>query len=277
MPRARLDTTALRVARVPFDAPLCLRPAAWNSDVELPEDAPETPELIADGVGLVTVHGPLAEEPDTACGWWDGYGGEKGIAARFARAVASPAVKVVLLHFKSPGGTSAGLLEAARTMVRARDEAGKPVVGFIVECCSAAYWIAAAVCDGGLYGDETNEAGSIGSYIPHESIAALLEKEGIAMTLIADPPGKVAGNSYQPLDELGRARLERGVKTCTARFMGAVEVGRGLSEKELRALDGDILEGFDAVNAGLLDGVADLETTISLALALAEERAGKAS
>ena len=277
MPLARLDTTALRIARIPLDAPLCLRPTCWNGEIELPEEAPDVPDLIADGVALVTVHGPLAEEPDRACGWWDGYLGEDGIADRLERAVRSPAAQAVLLHFKSPGGTSAGILEGITRMLRARDAGGKPIVGFVQEACSAAYWIAAAVCDGGLYGPEDGEAGSVGSYIPHESIAKMLAAEGVEISLIADPPGKVAGNPYQALDELGRSRLERGVKRCTSRFMAAVEVGRGLSEKDLRALDGDILEGIDAVGAGLLDGVADLDTTISLAQALAEERARKDS
>jgi ClpP class serine protease len=279
MPRARLDITAVRAARLPLDAPVLLRASAWESDVDLPEGPPDVPEieLIADGVALVTVHGPLSKEPDTLCGWFDGYQGEQGIAARFERAMAAPNVQAVLLHVESPGGTSAGLEDAVRQMVEARELAGKPVAAFVKEACSAAYWIAASVCDAGIFGGETAEAGSIGSYVTHWEESVALEQEGVKPTLIADPPGKVAGNPYEPLSELGRARIERNVKGCTARFFAAVDAARGLSEKELRALDGDVLEGLAAVDAGLMDGVADLETTVSLALAVAEQRARKAS
>lgn len=275
MPRVRLDVDALRAARVALDAPLCVRPSIWQSEIELPEEAPEPPEMTADGVALITVHGPLAAEADQLCGWYDGYLGDDGIAARFERAISHPACRAVLMHFKTPGGTSEGILEGVRRMLAARIKANKPVLGFVKEACSAGIWIAAAVCDGGLFGEEDAEAGSIGSYVPHESIAGLLEKEGFAITLIADPPGKIAGNGYQPLDDLGRARIERGVKKCTARFIAAVTAGRpALTEEAIRTtLNGDVLEGFDAVAAGLLDGVADLETTVQLASAMADQRA----
>lgn len=230
--------------------------------------------MTPDGVALVTIHGPLAEEADQLCGWYDGYLGEGGIVERFEAAQAHPACRAVLLHFRTPGGTSAGILEGMRRMLAARAEFKKPVVGHVIEACSAGFWIAAGLCDGGLYGPEDGEAGSVGSYIPHESIAALLAKQGVAIELIADPPGKVAGNSYQPLDDLGRSRIGRGVKKCTQRFFAAVQAGRpALTEDVLRALNGDVLEGLDAVAAGLLDGIADLETTVQLASALADERA----
>lgn len=272
MPRVRLNLDALRIAGVPLGTPLLVAPRAWDSDVELPEEAPETPEFIRPGLAFIDIRGPLDEEPDQMCGWWDGYAGEDGIAARFERAANDPATVAILIHFKTPGGTSAGIIECCKRMIAARDAAGIPVIGWVTEACSAGYWLA-MVCDGGLFGNEQANAGSIGSYIPHESIAALLEKEGVVMTLVADPPGKTAGNPFEALSDVARSRLERGVKKCTGQFMAAVETARPeLSEKVLRELDGDVLEGVDAVNAGLLDGVTDFETTIEMAFALAEAR-----
>lgn len=272
MPRVRLNIDALRIAGVPLDAPLLVAPRAFDSEVELPDEPPEPPAFLAEGVAFIDISGPLSAEPGWQCGYYDGYGGEDGIAARFERAAQHPATLAILVHFKSPGGTSAGILACCRRMLAARDAAGVPVVGYITEACSAGYWLA-TVCDGGLYGGEEAEAGSIGSYVPHESIAALLAREGVAMTLVADPPGKVAGNPYEPLSKLGLERIERGVKRCTKRFMGAVSAARPeLSEAVLRDLDGDVLEGVDAVKAGLLDGIADLATTVDLALAQAAER-----
>src|SRR5262249_35899112 len=155
-------------------------------------------EMLGGRVAVIDIKGPLAAEPDTLCGWYDGYGGPDGIAARFERVIRDPSVSAVILRLSSEGGTSVGLLECIGRMCAARDATGKLVFGWISkEACSACYWIAAAVCSSGLFGGEATEAGSIGSYIPHESIAGMLAKDGVAMTLVADPPGKTAGNPYE--------------------------------------------------------------------------------
>lgn len=275
--RVRLDSRALRGSGTPADAPLLLSRAAWGSEVELPDEAPDVPELIADGVALVVIEGPLAREPDTLCGWYDGYDGADGIAARVARALASPDVAALVVSFDSPGGTSAGLEEAIARMIAARDASGKPVIGHVKQACSAAMWIAACLCDGGLYGGISSEAGSIGSYVVHSEYSEALKMEGETVTVIADPPGKTAGNPWEPLSELGRSRIEQGVKDCTRRFYAAMEGARGLTTDVLIELNGAVLEGSAAVTQGLLDGLADFETVIQLALARVAERAGKAS
>lgn len=268
--RTTLDARALTAARVPLSAPLCLRADAWGSEVELPASAPAAADPY-EGVALVTVHGPLAGEPDTLCGWFDGYDGPEGIAARFARAHADPAVKAVLLHFDTPGGTSAGMFSCIRRMQGAASKSGKPTLGYVKQACSAGYALA-TVCDGGLYGDVDCEAGSIGSYITHAEESAALAKEGVAITLICDPPGKVAGNPYEPLSDTGRARNERDVKACTAQFFALVTAARpDLDEKALRKLDGDVLAGQAAVDAGLITALADPLDVVALALAMAAQ------
>lgn len=267
MPRARLDRRALHAARIAPGAPLCLRADAWGSEVELPEAAPEEPE-IWDGVALVKVCGPLATEPDTLCGFYDGYEGPHGIAARFAQAHADSNARAVVLYLDSPGGTSSGLFACLRKMQEVRAASGKPTIGFVKQACSAGYCLAMACSS--LFGDEDSDAGSIGSYIPHGDESGALAKEGISITLVADPPGKTAGNPYQPLSEVALARMTRDVADCTARFFSAVSTARpALTPDVLRALDGDILQGRAAVNAGLLDGLADLEDVAALARALA--------
>lgn len=268
MPRTCLDRRALHAARISPAAPLCLRAESWGSEVELPEAAPAEPD-VWDGVALVTVRGPLSGEPDTLCGWYDGYDGPDGIAARFARAHASPDVRAVVLSFDSPGGTSSGLFVCLRRMLEASAASGKPTLGHVKQACSAGYLLA-MVCTGGLFGDEDADAGSIGSYIPHGDESGALAKEGVAITLIADPPGKTAGNPFQPLSDVAIARMTRDVNETTARFFSAVTAARpALTEKVLRALDGDVLKGAAAVSAGLLDGLADLADVADLARAMA--------
>jgi capsid assembly protease len=281
VPRAprtfQLDRRALAQAHVSAETPLCLARSAWGQTYALAARAPDALELAGEEqqleglVAVVRISGPLAQSADELCGWWDGYEGEDGITARFTEAVSAPEVGAVVLAFDiAPGGTSAGLEECGRRCMEARDASGKPVLAYVnVMCASAAYWLAASLATHGIFGPVSAVVGSIGSYIPHESVAGMLEQAGIVETLIADPPGKVAGADSLPLDELGRARLERSVQMCTQRFVAAVAAARGLPEASVRALDGDCLPLELAVEAGLVDGLGSLEDVLSLAASLA--------
>lgn len=265
----RLDTKALALAHVPIEAPLCLALAAWGGTFAAAEEPPAE-DVRPGAVAVVSICGPLAQEADSLCGWYDGYGGETGITARVSAALADQNVSAVVLRFDSPGGTSAGLEEAIRRMCAARDASGKPVLAYIDEqCCSAAYWIAATVAADGVYAPRSGFVGSIGTWVAHVDESAALAQEGLAVTMIADPPGKVAGNSYEALSDVARSRLERSVKACTDRFVEAVGTARGLSTDVLRELDGDVLEGDGAKAAGLVDGIASLEDVVALASAMA--------
>ena len=233
------------------------------------ETRPGSTEPTGSDVGIVRISGLLAAEADQLCGWWDGYGGEEGLVARFIETITAPEVGAVALLVKSPGGTSDGLEEGVRRMVQARDETGKPVVVYFDQAGSAAYWIAACLATHGIYGPIASSAGSVGSYIPHEDFSGALAIAGIVETLIADPPGKVAGAGSHPLDPLGLSRLQRGVFACTARFVAAVSTARGLTPEAVRALDADMLPSDLAFAAGLTDGPGSLEDVLALAASLA--------
>lgn len=273
----RLDRRALAQVGASVETPLCLARSAWGATFALATEAPGVIELVPGptethtAVGIVRTTGPLAQAADELCGWYDGYEGPDGLVARFLETINAPEVGAVAILFDvSPGGTSAGLEEGVRRMVEARDATGKPVVAYVnVLCASAAYWLAASLATHGIFGPIAAGVGSIGSYIPHDCIAGMLAQEGIVETLIADPPGKVAGAPSQPLDDLGRARIERSVQGCTARFIAAVSTARGLTPEAVRALDGDVLPLDLAVAAGLADGLGSLEDVLTLAAALA--------
>lgn len=266
----RLDHKALAQARVGADSPLALRQSAWGTVFTLAEAPPSPPSPDDLGVTLVSIEGPLAQEADQLCGWWDGYGGQNGITARITAALKDPGAGSVVVRFNSPGGVVAGLEESLRRMVAAREASGKEVFGIIdEECCSAAYRIAAVLCTAGLYSPVSGQTGSIGTYCAHVDESAALAEEGLAVTVIADPPGKVALASHQPLSELGRARLVRDIGALTERFIADVASARGVSPDAVRALDGDVREGPAAEAAGLIDGIGSLEDVMALATAAA--------
>lgn len=232
------------------------------------DDEEEDASLAPGGVAFVRIEGPLAQRGTLElCAVVDGY---NWITARFAEAL--DAGRAVVLQINSPGGDGAGLVEAVRRMRALADDAGKPVYAFIDElAASAAYWIAACVADK-VFVPETGRVGSIGAIAVHVDVTAAAEKAGEKYTLIRDPAGKAAGSALEPLGDTARERIARDVEALSANFAAAISARRGMSLGAVRALDADVLQGADAVRAGLADGVATLEQVVGMAAQAADEK-----
>jgi ClpP class serine protease len=258
-----LNTAALLRAGISSSSPICLAAGTWGQELSLSDESPEE-ATIAGAVAVLSIYGPLSKNADEYCGWVDGYGGEHGIVSRFTAAARDPNTKALVLKVGSPGGTSEGLEEAIASMQKATGD--KPVFAWIDEhCCSAAYWIAATVAKSGVYIPRSGFAGSIGCYTAHCDLSAALSMAGEKWTIVASPPGKVAGNSIEPLDETGKERLERAVSATTSRFVDAVAASRGLSGESLMGLNGDVLPAEQAVAAGLCNAVASFDEVLEMA------------
>jgi len=214
----------------------------------------------------VDIRGPLEQRAgwhDPCGGWSDGY---DALAERMSEALVAGDV---LLVIDSPGGSYAGLAECVRRINAVKARQGRRIIGYVDECAaSAAYWIAACVCDE-VYAPASALAGSIGVLSCWTGVAGALAKEGIDVRHFAYPPGKVALASERSLSEVGEARANRDIMLAFDAFATAIGDARGLSRDAIVALDADCLSGAAAVEAGLVDGVATLEETQAYALALA--------
>jgi len=269
--RVRLDAAALM--RVRASQVLALDPAALGSIVVLEEAAPEVETQVATSVAVVPIRGPLAQRAydGSLCGYVDGY---DAIAERFIGALDDPRVGAVVLSIDSPGGDVAGLEEAVRRMVQARDDSAKPVYAYADEqTASAAYWIAASVAGRGhVFLPESGEVGSIGCIGARIDETAALEQEGIAVTIVRDPPGKAASHPAGPVAEVADERLTKIVGEVATRFIKAMASSRRMAQRTVRALDGAMLSGQEAVEVGLADGVSSFEAVIERAAADAAKR-----
>jgi ClpP class serine protease len=218
-------------------------------------------------VTRVDVRGPLEQRSgfhDMCAGWSDGH---DAVAERMIAALEEGDVLMVI---DSPGGAHAGLQEAVRRVVEAKEEYGRHVIAYADEMIgSAAYWWAACVADE-IYGPESMIVGSIGARAAHGSIAGALAKDGVEVTYFAWPgAGKVAFAPELPLSDVGRMRGNRDVAMAGESFAAAVGPRRGMSREEIVELDADALHGVLALDAKLVDGIASLEDVMEYALALA--------
>lgn len=233
-----------------------------NGDLSTFDTTDEPPPALI----VVPVSGVLEQRAgyhDMCAGWTDGHD------ALTERMIMALEQADVLMVFDSPGGAAAGLEEAVRRVVEAKEAFGRRVTGFVdEECGSAAYWWAACVCDE-IYAPRAGVTGSIGARSAHGSIAGALKKEGVEVTYFAWPnEGKIAFAPELPLSDLGRERGERDVSLAGEAFAAAVGPRRGLSRDEIVALSADALSGKAAVSAKLIDGIATYEEVLDYCTAL---------
>ncbi len=215
--------------------------------------------LTPDGIAVIQLSGPILK------------GGSKfphtnSLETRRAvrAAVRDGAVKAILLHIDSPGGSAAGTQELADDVHQAAQ--AKPVVAHIDDLgASAAYWIASQARSVSV-----NQAGSVGSIgvfaVVHDTSAAM-EKKGVEVKVVTTGDFKGAFIPGAAIPDHHLEELQREVDATHGLFLAAVERGRadrGLSGDALEAAaDGRVFGAADALGRSLVDRVASLDEVVS--------------
>lgn len=182
----------------------------------------------------------------------------------FKALAADESIGTIIIDVDSPGGTIAGLAEAADAVYQAR-ETKRVIAVANATMASAAYWIASqaneivaipSAMDRGI--------GSIGVFTVHQDLSAALEKEGIKLTLIKAGAHKAEGNPFEPLSDDVRAQMQASVDAAKAAFVQTVARGRGISAADVVAQygDGRAFSAKDALAVGLVDRIATMDDVI---------------
>lgn len=246
-----------------------------------PLDNQVKPYETIDGVAVIALDGVISKRMNIFQKISGGVSSE--LAARdFRQAMADPEVHSVLLYIDSPGGAVDGTQELAREIYDARGQ-GKNIVAFSDGLmASAAYWIGAQAHRVYISGD-TVTAGSVGVVARHIDVSRYEEKIGIKTTEITAGRFKRAASEYEPLSETGRRTIQEmldhiyGVflsDVAKARPQLSVEPVKQGKEESIPWADGRLFLGGQAIEAGLVDGVATLASLIST---LSEDRSQYAS
>ena len=216
---------------------------------------------IQDGVAVLPLHGVIGKKMNLMTRISGGVSTQM-VAAEFRAALEDPAVKSILLHIDSPGGTVDGTMELADTIFAARGQ--KPIVALADGVmASAAYWIGSAADQVFAMSDLT-QVGSIGVIARHEDISRMLENGGVKTSLIYAGKFKAVGDSSQPLDSFSRQAIQEDVNQVYDAFVSAVARNRGVPLEQAQALaDGKIFRGKQAIIAGLVDGVSTFDALLA--------------
>jgi signal peptide peptidase SppA len=179
------------------------------------------------------------------------------------QALSDPDVDAIVLEVDSPGGTVDGTSELAKLIYAARGK--KPMVTWANGLmASAGVWIGSATDQTYIAGD-TTQVGSIGVLTRHVDISQFEADIGVKTTLIYAGKYKVIGHPYQPLSKDHAAVIQGEIDYLYSIFVDAVAKHRGATVANVleTMAEGRMFIGQQAVDAGLVDGVATLDDVIA--------------
>lgn len=215
-------------------------------------------------LAVIPLQGVIAHRMGTLDESSGGMSAER-FTAMVNQAAADDTVGTILLDVNSPGGTLAGLTEAADAVYAARER--KRVVAIANSTmASAAYWIASQAQEIVAIPSALDRSiGSIGVFTVHQDLSAALEKAGVKVSVIKAGKHKAEGMPFEPLTDELRAEMQASVDAAYAQFVKAVARGRGVSVNEVRNGfgEGKALPAGDAKAVGLIDRIATMDETIA--------------
>ena len=209
-----------------------------------------------DGVAVLEISGVLMLRPDEYEKWLGAIDMEE-IEGVLYQMLADEMVSAIVLDIDSPGGIVTGAPELADLVAEVNEK--KPIFAFTKSMmASCAYYIAAGAS--AIYSTKSALVGSIGVYMPLLDVSGLYEKLGLKADLIKVGKYKTAGYPGTSLTDEERAQYQDHVNFAYDQF--AKHVRKHRADVPRDAMEGQVFWGAEAIEAGLVDSIADLSKTI---------------
>lgn len=172
-------------------------------------------------------------------------------------------IQGVVLYVNSPGG---GVIESAEIherLVQIKEERNIPIyVSMGSYAASGGYYIAAPADK--IFAHRETITGSIGVIMQSYDFSELASNIGISFDTIKSGEHKDMFGGTRPTSDEEKAMVQEMINESYEVFVDVIEEGRGMSEADVKKVaDGRILGGSQAIKAGLVDELGDLEDAIS--------------
>jgi len=166
----------------------------------------------------------------------------------------------ILLYIDSPGGAVYESDELYLKLMKYKQDTGRPIyVSMSHLAASGGYYLSAA--GDKIYANRNTLTGSIGVIAGSSlDLTGLFEKHGIKMTTITAGKNKNMLNYNSPMTEEQRQIMQSVADEAYNQFVDIIAKARGMSIEQVKALaDGRIYTPIQALNNGLIDGIATFE------------------
>lgn len=178
------------------------------------------------------------------------------VSEHLKAAVEDEGVDNIVLDVESPGGSIGGVQELADEIYEARKT--KNIRAQINDIgASAAYWLASQAEE--VSADPNAMVGSIGVYAAYYDTSKAFEKEGVEAVVIRSGEHKGMGLPGDPITKEQIKSTQAIIDGMAENFKAAVQRGRGLKDKQLKAVsDGQAWIAIEAKEKNLIDTVGNL-------------------
>lgn len=228
------------------------------------EVAAVDPVQMEGDVAVINVTGPLLRHPSPwrrqGLAMWPTYG---EIAAAAERVRTDRDIRGAVIRIDSPGGLVTGSRDGVEALRRLSKS--KPTVTWVDGMAASAGYNLAAVTRHVVMGSETDIVGSVGGVIVLADFSAMLEREGIRIIPVTTGKLKAAGAFGTAITDEHIAAFRRLLTDSVAPFMRDVEQGRGMTRKQIDAMEAEVFVGPTAIRMGLADEIGSLQHAIALA------------
>lgn len=215
------------------------------------DDDSEAAYTVENGVATIDVRGLLVPETSSDYRSW-GITGYANLADYIQQANDDYTVTSIVLDIDSGGGYVAGLDGITETIYQSE----KPIETFVSgDMYSAAYWLGASTSK--VTASKQSGIGSIGVYVVHTEESGWLERYGEKVSLFRSGKWKAAFNSFMPLTDDEKQRLQEGVDESASVFFNHVAAQRNVDAKTIKGWEGDVFTAVKAKELGLIDAIAD--------------------
>lgn len=217
----------------------------------------DTPShAVNDGVATIKVRGLLI--PQASRDYGGSITGYNIISDYLTQANNNPMVKSIVLDIDSQGGYLKGLHDVVEQIDNLSKPIGTHATGNMQ---SAAYWL--GISTNSVTADKGSQVGSIGVYAIHGENSQELATKGITMSLFKSGDWKGAFNSFMPLSQKEKDRLQANIDESANAFFNFVAYKRGLTAQTVADWQGDTFNATKAKEYGLIDEIVGTQPTIS--------------
>jgi protease-4 len=194
------------------------------------------------------------------------FAGSETIARAFRAAERHPAIRAVVFHVESPGGSALASDLIWREVERVRQR--KPVVVFMGNVAgSGGYYVSCGA--NRIVAQPTTITGSIGVLAGKITAAGLWERVGLHREIVARDETATMESAFVPFSEDQLGRLRTVIHTIYRRFVGKVAEGRRRPPEEIEAVArGRVWTGRQALERGLVDELGDFSLAVRRAAEL---------